>query len=70
MALLKTLARLHKLIWTLIFGGLLGVVLGFSVRRRDDDLGTIFIGVGLLIAAVGALLIYLRSRLTDSKPKP
>ncbi len=70
MAFLKTLARLDKLIWTLIFGGLLGVVLGFSVRRRDDDLGTIFIGVGLLIAAVGALLIYLRSRLTDSKPKP
>ena len=65
MALLKTLARLDKLIWTLIFGGLLGVVLGFSLQRQDEDLGLLFIVGGLLVAAVGALLIYVRSRMSE-----
>jgi hypothetical protein len=65
MALLKTLARLDKLIWSLIFGGLLGIVLGVSIQRRDDALAFLFIAGGLLAAALGALLVYLRSRLDD-----
>ena len=65
MALLKTLARLDKLIWTLIFGGLLGVVLGFSLQRQDEDLGWMFIVGGLLVAALGALLVYVRSRMSE-----
>ena len=69
MALLKTLARLDKLIWTLIFGGLLGVILGLSITRQDDGLGTIFIVAGVAMAIVGAVLILVRSRMTDPNQK-
>ena len=66
MALLKTLARLDKLIWTLIFGGLLGVVLGLSVDQRDADLGRYFILGGFVLVAFGASLVYLRSRMSPA----
>jgi uncharacterized membrane protein HdeD (DUF308 family) len=68
MALLKTLARLDKLIWTFIFGGLLGVVLGLSVGQSDPELGPVFVLVGLLFVAFGASLIYLRARMTEEQP--
>ncbi len=66
MALLKTLARLDKLIWTLIFGGLLSVALGLSITQRDGALGQWFILGGLLVAACGAGLVYLRSRMSPA----
>ena len=66
MALLKTLARLDKLIWTLIFGGLLSVVLGLSITQRDSALGQCFILGGLMVAACGAALVYLRSRISPA----
>jgi uncharacterized membrane protein YczE len=68
MALLKTLARLDKLIWTFIFGGLLGVVLGLSVGQSDALLGPMFVVVGLMFVVFGAALIYLRARMTDEPP--
>jgi hypothetical protein len=57
---------LDKLIWTLIYGGLLGVGLGLSVQRNDHALGWGIVAVGSVVAAVGALLIYVRSRMKDS----
>lgn len=72
MALLKTLARIDKLIWTLIFGGLLAVTLGLSIARRDSALGQWFILGGVLVAACGAGLVYLRARLgppSDAPPR-
>ena len=70
MALLKTLARLDKLIWTLIFGGLLSVALGLSITQRGSALGQWFILGGLLVAACGAGLIYLRSRMSPASDEP
>lgn len=70
MALLKTLARIDKLIWTLIFGGLLAVTLGLSIARGDDALGQWFILGGILVVACGAGLIYLRSRMGPATDKP
>ena len=57
----KTIARLHKLIWALIFGGLLTLVLGISVKRADNTIGWCMVAAGALLATVGVVLIYVRS---------
>lgn len=59
----KTTARLHTLIWVLIYAGLLSLVLGFSIRRFDDALGWTVAIVGGVVAAVGFFLIYFRSKM-------
>ena len=40
------MARLHKIIWTLIFGGLLTLVLGIFVAKTDDAIGWMMIAAG------------------------
>lgn len=62
----KSIARLQQLIWILIYGGLLTLVLGLSVQRRDDALGWSMVVAGGVVAAIGFVLIYVRSRLTSS----
>ena len=57
----KTISRLHSLIWALIYGGLLTLVLGLTVQRTDDPIGWSMVVVGGLLAAAGAVLIYVRS---------
>ena len=59
----KSIARLHTLIWVLIYGGLLTVVLGLSVQRSNDAMGWSMVAAGALIAAVGCVLIYVRSKM-------
>ena len=58
------MARLHKIIWSLIFGGLLTVILGIFVGKTDDVVGWTMVAAGGLLAAIGAMLIYVRSKLT------
>ncbi len=57
-------ARLHKIIWTLIFGGLLTVILGIFVGKADDAVGWTMVAGGCVLTAVGAMLIYVRSTMT------
>ena len=64
------LKRLQALIWVLIFGGLLTLVLGLSLGRYDPIAGRACVGVGGLMAAVGALLILLRARLKNEGDSP
>ncbi len=59
----KSIKRLHQLIWILIYGGLLTLVLGLSVQRTSDPIGWSMVVIGAAIAAVGFLLIYVRSKL-------
>ena len=59
------MARLHKIIWTLIFGGLLTVVLGIFVGKTDDAIGWSMVALGAVMASVGAVLIYVRSTMTS-----
>ncbi len=59
----KNVARLQALIWVLIYAGLLALVLGLSVARIDDALGWSMVAVGGVVAAVGFVLIYVRSRI-------
>ena len=58
------MARLHKIIWMLIFGGLLTVILGTFVGKTDDSVGWIMVLVGGVLTVIGAVLIYVRSKLT------
>lgn len=63
MATPRTLQRLHKLIWVLIYGGLLALVLGLVTGRSDAALGWSLVLGGGLAAAVGVALIAVRARL-------
>ena len=58
-------ARLHKIIWALIFGGLLTLVLGIFVGKTDDVIGWMMITAGAVMTLVGAILIYVRSTMTS-----
>ena len=54
---------IDKLIWTLIYGGLLGVGLGVSIQRNDDALGWTIVAAGGIATALGAVLVFVRSRM-------
>lgn len=56
-------STLDTLIWVFIYGGLLSVGLGLSVARSDDTLGWTIVSGGGLTAAVGVLLVFVRSRM-------
>lgn len=58
-------ARLDVLIWVLIFGGLVLLGLGIAVQRSDAALGWGMIVAGAIVAAIGVLLIVVRSRIPD-----
>ena len=60
-------STLDKLIWVLIYGGLLSVGLGLSVARSDDALGWTIISGGGFTAAVGVLLVFVRARMKGDK---
>ena len=59
----KSVARLEALIWVLIYGGLLGLVLGLSIGRTDEAWGWSLVVGGAVVAGVGFILIYVRSRI-------
>ena len=63
------LMRLERLIWTLIYGGLLAVVLGVFMVRGGDEAGSTLSMVGGVVAAIGAVLIYVRSRMREEDNK-
>lgn len=65
MATRRSLERLQTLIWVLIYGGLLGAVLGVFTRRYDEALGSWLLGTGTAVALVGAGLIVVRARLRE-----
>lgn len=62
-------STLETWIWVLIYGGLLAVCLGIFVSRQNDVLGASVGVVGGVLAVIGFVLIYVRSRMED-KVKP
>ena len=52
-----------KLVWVLVYGGLLSVCLGLFVMAGSAGLAWGFIGLGGLTTALGALLVWVRSRM-------
>ncbi|MDP3226661.1 MAG: hypothetical protein Q8N13_01645 [Acidovorax sp.] len=59
----QKLQRMHKLIWVLIYGGLLALVLGIATARTDEAIGWSLMVVGGIVAAAGVVLIGVRARL-------
>ena len=61
----RAIARIEKSIWILIYGGLFALVFGIAIHRVDEmaawSLGTL----GGIAVAVGAVLIWVRSRLRE-----
>lgn len=63
MASAHTLQRLHKIIWVLIYGGLLALVLGIATQRTDSTTGWVLMVVGGVVAVAGVVLIGVRARM-------
>ena len=61
----KGLARLESLIWTLIYGGLLGALVGYFMSRGGDDAGDILLVGGGIVTFIGLVLVVVRSRVRD-----
>jgi hypothetical protein len=62
----RTLDWVQRLVWILIYGGLLVVSVGLFLTRGGEDghvLGVVLMVKGGLVAAAGVFLIWLRSRL-------
>jgi hypothetical protein len=62
----QTLARLDKLIWTLIFGGLFTLVLGIASHDETAIGGWSLSVLGTLATVAGVVLIVVRSRLPEA----
>jgi hypothetical protein len=62
----KALAWLERLIWTLIYAGLLALVLGLATRAREAVVGWTLIVAGAFVAVGGIVLIWVRSRLRQT----
>lgn len=60
--------RLHSIIWTFIYGGLLTCVASYFVGRQDARLAGVMTGIGVVAVIVGIVLIYVRSQM-KIKPK-
>ena len=66
MATERTIVWIERLVWMLVYGGLFTLVIGLATRAQDGALGWSLIVVGALVAAAGAVLVYVRSRLERS----
>ena len=68
MATATTIARVERLVWILIYGGMLCAVLGFAVRDAASDAGGALVVFGGIATAVGVVLIFVRARLREDAP--
>ena len=63
------LMRLERTIWTLIYTGLLAVVLGVFMDRGGSAAGVTVSIIGAAVAVVGVVLIFVRSRMREEDDK-
>ena len=66
MAPAKVLLWVDRLIWSLIYGGLFSVVIGLATFSRDEVLAWSLMAAGGVLAAVGVVLVWFRSRLREN----
>lgn len=62
----RSLAKLDALAWTLIYGGLLALVLGIASHDETVIGGWSLSVLGAIAAVAGVVLIILRSRLPQA----
>ena len=60
------LARLQKLVWVYIYGGLLSIVIATFVRPTDESTAWWMTAVGGAVVLLGVVLIFVRSRLKET----
>ena len=60
--------RIEVTVWLLVYGGLLLVMLGLWSLQTAGLWPRVLLGVGIALAAGGALLIWLRARMPDPQP--
>ena len=58
-----TKKKLDAWVWVLIYGGTLGLSLGWFTQSRSPALGWAMIAAGGVAAGIGVLLIFMRSRM-------
>ena len=63
MATHKAIQWVERLVWMLVYGGLFTAVIGIATRTHDPATGWSLIVIGGLVAAIGALLVWVRSRM-------
>jgi uncharacterized membrane protein HdeD (DUF308 family) len=59
------LVRMERLIWALIYGGLLSVVLAMFLEQDPTQDCSVLYALGALAVAAGVVMIYIRSRLRE-----
>ncbi len=57
---------IDKWIWVLIYVGLGAVGLGLALQRQNAAFGPWVAGLGAAAIVIGALLIFIRSRINDT----
>ena len=63
MASERTRARIERLAWILLYGGLFGVVLGLAATKYDAAAAWSLLVTGGVAAIAGIGLVWVRSRL-------
>ena len=63
------LVRIERLVWVLIYGGLLSIVIAHFVGETEEVLAHTMRILGAAAVVAGAVLIYLRSRLREDDEK-
>jgi hypothetical protein len=59
----RTLLWIERIIWILIYGGLLALVLGLASLSANAAAAWSLMSIGGAVAAAGVILIWVRSRL-------
>jgi hypothetical protein len=59
------LVRMERMTWTLIYAGLLGIVLAYFTEQTQGTDATELYACGVLATALGVVLLYMRSRLRE-----
>lgn len=59
------LLRLERLVWPLVYGGLLALVLGYFTESTQGADATSLYAVGSIALGMGVVVFYLRSRHRD-----
>ena len=57
--------RVETWVWVLVYLGLVLIGVGMSVQRSDATLGWAITAAGVVLEALGAVLIWVRSRAND-----
>lgn len=63
-------ARIQKWSWILIYLGMILLALGLSVQRSDAALGWGIAVPGIALIVIGVVLIWVRSRMKNTKETP